>query len=293
MEMKKVLEEGRDAKNLLVCQIPGTNKPPAGPKSPIPLAAQIKKTIFKNQQPKSRVRSASTGRDKKSELQARYWALLFGNLQRAVNEIYQTVECYENMSSCQEAILVLENYIRDFKALAEWFRVSWDYESTPQLQRPNSLAWEIRKSNPVPRTRAKSLTSPIVSGKSSPCFSGKSSPADDKMSPRKHFKPLDFSQRGNTRVNVTELFSSKNSLGRKSTDSIHKSQEFRKLSPLPKEQYEDLKMDSFDYLQVPDKLDQYCQTDLEDEHLTLAEIREKMRKIEQGEWVIFSLGKGY
>lgn len=283
MEMKKVLEEGRDAKNLLVCQIPGTTKPPACPKSPIP--TQIKRTpSFQKQQ--QRQRSASTGRDKKSELQARYWALLFGNLQRAVNEIYQTVECYENMSSCQEAILVLENYIRDFKALAEWFRVSWDYESTPQLQRPNSLAWEIRKSNPVPRTRAKSLTSPIVSGKSSPSFSGKSSPADDKMSPRKHFKPLDFSQRGNTRVNVTELFSSKNSLGRKSTDSIHKSQEFRKLSPLPKEQYEDVKMNNFDF-EVPEKFDQYAQTDLEDEHLTLAEIREKMRKLEQGKPVFF------
>lgn len=282
MEMKEVQNLGRDAKNLLVCQIPGTNKPPACPKSPISFASHSKRVPhFQKQQPKSRVRSASTGRDKKSELQARYWALLFGNLQRAVNEIYQTVECYENMSSCQEAILVLENYIRDFKALAEWFRVSWDYESTPQLQRPNSLAWEIRKSNPVPRTRAKSLTSPIVSGKSSPSFSGKSSPADDKMSPRKHFKPLDFSQRGNTRVNVTELFSSKNSLGRKSTDSIHKSQEFRKLSPLPKEQYEDIKV--FDY-QLPEKFDQYAQTDLEDEHLTLAEIREKMRKLEQGEF---------
>lgn len=280
MEIKKVLEEeGRDAKNLLVCQMPGTNKPPTCPKSPIPL----KRTPpFQKQQQKSRVRSASTGRDKKSELQARYWALLFGNLQRAVNEIYQTVECYENMSSCQEAILVLENYIRDFKALAEWFRVSWDYESTPQLQRPHSLAWEIRKSNPVPRTRAKSLTSPIVSGKSSPSFSGKSSPADDKMSPRKHFKPLDFSQRGNTRVNVTELFSSKNSLGRKSTDSIHKSQEIRKLSPLPNEHFEDMnKMNNFDY-PIPEKCDQYAQTDLEDEHLTLAEIREKMRKQEQG-----------
>lgn len=60
------------------------------------------------------------------------------------------VEGYENLASCQEVILVLENYTHDFRALAEWFRISWDYEITPQRQRPQFLAWEVRKSNPVP-----------------------------------------------------------------------------------------------------------------------------------------------
>lgn len=120
---------------------------------------------------KTRVRSAE--RDKRTEFQARYWAFLFGNLQRAIDEIYRIVEYYENLESCQEAILVLENYIREFRALAEFFKMSWDYEKTPQRQ---SIAWEVRKTNTAPRLRNRNITSPGLSEKSSPSYSGANSP---------------------------------------------------------------------------------------------------------------------
>lgn len=120
-----------------------------------------------------RVRSAE--RDKRTEFQARYWAFLFGNLQRAIDEIFRIVEYYENLESCQEAILVLENYTREFRALAEFFKMSWDYEKTHQ--RPQSVAWEVRKTNySVPRMRNRNLTSPGLSEKSSPSYSGTNSP---------------------------------------------------------------------------------------------------------------------
>ncbi|XP_014607477.1 PREDICTED: S phase cyclin A-associated protein in the endoplasmic reticulum isoform X1 [Polistes canadensis] len=145
-----IQEEGRAARNLIAFNVPVgtsntekvTRKPPSVPR--VVQSGSMKRSM----KPASRVRSASTGRDKKSELQARYWAFLFGNLQRAVDGIYQTCEEDENISECKEVILVLENYTKDFHNLIEWFKVKWAYENSPPPLRRTPLAWEVRKTSP-------------------------------------------------------------------------------------------------------------------------------------------------
>ncbi|XP_054277769.1 S phase cyclin A-associated protein in the endoplasmic reticulum [Macrosteles quadrilineatus] len=150
-----VQEEGRAARNLIAFHVdlaaPSagktmSRKPPSSPRLLNETRLPKRSTLVTKTG--SRVRSASTGRDKKSEMQARYWALLFDNLKRAVDEIYEKCERDESVSECKEVIFYLENYKRDFEKLSEWILLYSDYENTPPPQRPTSLAWEVRKSSP-------------------------------------------------------------------------------------------------------------------------------------------------
>ncbi|XP_067145226.1 S phase cyclin A-associated protein in the endoplasmic reticulum isoform X2 [Centruroides vittatus] len=97
---------------------------------------------------RSRIRSSSAGRNPQNDLRARYWAFLFENLHRAVDEIYQTCEMDESVVECKEAIMMLENYSKEFRSLIQWLNLNKDFENTLPPNRPTSLAWEVRKSSP-------------------------------------------------------------------------------------------------------------------------------------------------
>jgi len=85
---------------------------------PAPIVQRKSAVVAASSSRRRRVRSASVGRDKRSDLQARYWACLIENLRRAVDDLYNTCEVDDNnVSAAKEVILVLENYVRDFKNL--------------------------------------------------------------------------------------------------------------------------------------------------------------------------------
>ncbi|XP_064618910.1 S phase cyclin A-associated protein in the endoplasmic reticulum-like isoform X2 [Lineus longissimus] len=94
-------------------------------------------------------RRSSTGTSsKKPDLRARYWAFLFDNLQRAVDEIYKTCEADESEVECKEVIMMLEQCTKDFKSLIERLKVIKAFETADDDNKPTSLAWEVRKTSP-------------------------------------------------------------------------------------------------------------------------------------------------
>ncbi|XP_074248719.1 S phase cyclin A-associated protein in the endoplasmic reticulum isoform X1 [Saimiri boliviensis] len=161
-----VAEEGRTARNLIAWSVPLESKDDDG-KPKCQTGGKSKRTVQGTH--KATKQSAavdckitsSTAGDKhfdksptktrhprKIDLRARYWAFLFDNLRRAVDEIYVTCESDQSVVECKEVLMMLDNYVRDFKALIDWIQLQEKLEKTDAQSRPTSLAWEVKKMSP-------------------------------------------------------------------------------------------------------------------------------------------------
>ncbi|XP_043933400.1 S phase cyclin A-associated protein in the endoplasmic reticulum [Protopterus annectens] len=153
-----VAEEGRTARNLIAWNVPleskeedGKGKQQSGGKPKSPRSAQgTLKMIKQNTTTEAKIEKSPTKsrQPRKVDLRARYWAFLFENLRRAVDEIYVTCESDQSVVECKEVLMMLDNYVRDFKALIDWIELQEKLEKTDAQNRPTSLAWEVRKMSP-------------------------------------------------------------------------------------------------------------------------------------------------
>lgn len=160
-----VAEEGRTARNLIAWSVPLESKEDDG-KSKFQTGGKPKRTIqgthkTAKQNTAGDCKITATTGDKhfdksptktrhprKIDLRARYWAFLFDNLRRAVDEIYVTCESDQSVVECKEVLMMLDNYVRDFKALIDWIQLQEKLEKTDAQSRPTSLAWEVKKMSP-------------------------------------------------------------------------------------------------------------------------------------------------
>ncbi|XP_048014187.1 S phase cyclin A-associated protein in the endoplasmic reticulum isoform X2 [Megalobrama amblycephala] len=165
---KIVAEEGRAARNLIAWSVPVESKEEEA-KSKIQgnsnaRAQRINSGLHRNKKQNlaidcknvpgsildkgSEKSPTKTRQPRKVDLRARYWAFLFDNLRRAVDEIYVTCESDQSVVECREVLMMLDNYVRDFKALIDWIQLQEKLEKTDAQNRPTSLAWEVRKMSP-------------------------------------------------------------------------------------------------------------------------------------------------
>ncbi|XP_056595881.1 S phase cyclin A-associated protein in the endoplasmic reticulum isoform X3 [Triplophysa dalaica] len=165
---KIVAEEGRAARNLIAWSVPVENKEEEGKAkhhiNSNAKAQRINTGVNRNKKQntapdckpgpgsildKGAEKSPTkTRQPRKVDLRARYWAFLFDNLRRAVDEIYVTCESDQSVVECKEVLMMLDNYVRDFKALIDWIQLQEKLEKTDAQNRPTSLAWEVRKMSP-------------------------------------------------------------------------------------------------------------------------------------------------
>ncbi|XP_066523371.1 S phase cyclin A-associated protein in the endoplasmic reticulum isoform X2 [Hoplias malabaricus] len=179
---KIVAEEGRAARNLIAWSVPLENKEEEG-KTKIHSNNNVRAQRINSGQHRNKKQPAGldckavasavldkgaeksptkTRQPRKVDLRARYWAFLFDNLRRAVDEIYVTCESDQSVVECKEVLMMLDNYVRDFKALIDWIQLQEKLEKTDAQNRPTSLAWEVRKMSPGRHVMPSPTTDRIV-----------------------------------------------------------------------------------------------------------------------------------
>ncbi|KAL7980367.1 hypothetical protein Chor_014696 [Crotalus horridus] len=90
-----------------------------------------------------------TRQPRKVDLRARYWAFLFDNLRRAVDEIYVTCESDQSVVECKEVLMMLDNYVRDFKALIDWIQLQEKLEKADAQSSSGRFEFQTTGSLPV------------------------------------------------------------------------------------------------------------------------------------------------
>uniref|UniRef100_A0A8C8GBV2 C2H2-type domain-containing protein n=1 Tax=Oncorhynchus tshawytscha TaxID=74940 RepID=A0A8C8GBV2_ONCTS len=151
-----VAEEGRAARNLIAWSVPLENKEEEGQwcqnahrhTHMLKWGLDSKSTAGALLEKGAEKSPSKARQPRKVDLRARYWAFLFDNLRRAVDEIYVTCESDQSVVECKEVLMMLDNYVRDFKALIDWIQLQEKLEKTDAQNRPTSLAWEVRKMSP-------------------------------------------------------------------------------------------------------------------------------------------------
>uniref|UniRef100_A0AAQ4RNV5 S-phase cyclin A associated protein in the ER n=1 Tax=Gasterosteus aculeatus aculeatus TaxID=481459 RepID=A0AAQ4RNV5_GASAC len=137
---KIVAEEGRAARNLIAWNVPLENKEEEGWTQKIN-SVENKGTagvLLEKGPEKSPIKARQP---RKVDLRARYWAFLFDNLRRAVDEIYVTCESDQSVVECKEVLMMLDNYVRDFKALIDWIQLQEKLEKTDAQNRSSLFSF--------------------------------------------------------------------------------------------------------------------------------------------------------
>ncbi|GMT02096.1 hypothetical protein PENTCL1PPCAC_24270 [Pristionchus entomophagus] len=78
---------------------------------------------------------------------AKQWTFLIEKLKLAVDGLYEMCREEQNLNGCKEALMYLQNSSRDFESLIASIHVELSWE---EKEKPQAVAWEIRKSMSSP-----------------------------------------------------------------------------------------------------------------------------------------------